>query len=133
MKIDALEKENAQYGRHDTLNTTWLTAHAISFHRDLGANCSAQRGNAFIDDAVENLHTVTALTQNTRVVKRVQVLRHVRLRCVDFTQQFADVFFCLAQTADDFQSHGRRHHAKNFCGQFEDFIGLGSTNLNFLT
>ena len=74
---------------------------------NLYTHSSAEGNHAVIDDAVINLHTVSALAQNFGFVKRVEVLRHIGLRGFDFVQQLTYIFFFLAQAVDDFQAHGR--------------------------
>lgn len=86
----------------------------IAVDGDLRAHRTAQGDHAVIDDAVINLHTLTALAKNFGFVQGVEVLRHIGLRGFDFFQQLAHIFFFLAQAVDDFQAHGRRHHAKCF-------------------
>ena len=43
--------------------------------------------------------------QDAGLVQGVQMLRHVGLRGLDFTQQLAHVLLALAQAADDLQAH----------------------------
>jgi hypothetical protein len=98
---------------------------SIAFAGDLHTHGAAQRDHMVIDDAVVNLDTLTALTEHTRSVKRVQVLRHIGLSCVDLGQQVAHIFLAVAQSADDAQSHGRRHDAKNIGGFVKDLLRFG--------
>ena len=102
-------------------------AHAarIALDGDLGADGPAQGDDVVVDDALENLHAFAPLAEHAGLVKGVQVLRHVGLRGVDFTQQFAHVFLAVAKAADDPQPHRRGHHAKQLGCQFEHLVGFG--------
>ncbi len=47
-------------------------------------------GAAEPNGMLEDLHTIAPLAQHPRLIQRVQMLRHVRLRGLDLGQQFAD-------------------------------------------
>ena len=79
----------------------------------------AKVDKTWIGNAVINLNAVSAFLNNACLVQSAQVLRHIRLRGVDFFKQFADVFLASAQTTHDAQAHWGRHHPKNFCGTVE--------------
>ena len=53
------------------------------------------------------------------------MLRHVGLGGVDLGQQVAHIFFAVAQSADDAQSHGSGHDAKNIGGFFKNLLRVG--------
>ena len=94
----------------------------VGFDRNLGAHGAAQRHHTVIDDPVVNLHAIAALAQHARLVQRVQMLRHIGLRGVDFSQQFAHILLAIAQAADDLEPHRRGHDAKHLGRQLEDLV-----------
>jgi hypothetical protein len=62
---------------------------------------STQSDNAFIDDAVINLHPFTPTAQNFGFEESIQMLRHIGLGGIDFLQQLPHIFFFFAQAIDD--------------------------------
>lgn len=73
---------------------------------NLAAHNAAQVGDPPIDDAVINLYPFTPFAQNLGLVQRIQMLRHIGLRGVNFTQQLAHILFRLTQAHDNPQPHG---------------------------
>ena len=49
-----------------------------------------------VDDAVINLNAIAALVEHTRLIERIQMLRHIGLGGVDFMEQFTDIFLTTA-------------------------------------
>jgi hypothetical protein len=98
---------------------------SIPLAGNLHADSAAQRDDSVVDDAVINLHPVTALAQHASLVKRVQVLGHVGLCGVDFRQQLAHIFLAIAQGTDDAQTHRCRHDSKNLGGFFKNLFRFG--------
>jgi hypothetical protein len=56
----------------------------IAVNRNLCAHGTAECDYTLVDDAVVNLHTFTATTQDFGLEQGVQVLRHIGLGGVDF-------------------------------------------------
>jgi hypothetical protein len=55
------------------------------------------------------------------------------LRGVDFFQQLTDIFFTSTQATHDSQTHGCRHHTKDFSGTVEGgVVFLKGVKLNDL-
>jgi len=98
---------------------------------DFATDSAAQCRNAVVDDAVIDLHTIAALAQNTALVQGVEVLGHIGLSGVDFTEQIAYVLLTLAQATDDFQAHRCRNDPEQLCRQFKDRIGPIEFGMNF--
>ena len=54
-------------------------ADLVSLAGDLQADSAAKLGHPLVNDAVVNLHAITAFSQHTGPVQGVEVLRHIGL------------------------------------------------------
>lgn len=94
----------------------------VAFCLDLGADNAAERRYPLIDDAVIDLHAITAFAEHPMSIQGVQVLRHIGLGGAYFAEQIAHVLFTVAQATDDLQAHRCRHDPKQLGGQLKYFV-----------